>query len=490
MRSCFTLLLVSLLLPHIGIENSYFEGNVGSYSTRIIIEPPGVVPGLASIKIFSIDREVESVSVRAVHNNAITRDTLNTFNVKPDVVPKSDQVDNMFQTDLWLMDYGAYGVEVFFDGSKGKSNVIVPVNSISSKMIEMSQFMSTTLWFLLILLFVGGVNIIGTAYYESTLEINQNPNKVKLKKTYIVYALSSVILFFMVYGGYNWWVGIEKQFMERFYKPFDTSLNVKNNILNISIDSPPKDASWLDKQGTIREHGKLILEHNKLAHIYIFDEEKKSFMAHLHPINLIDDYEFETCLPSMAEGNYVMYADLAHQNGFSHSITESFELKNSIENPEFNKSLCDPDNSYSNFNQTSVDINWTNQKENYNLSDNIGFDLEISNDGKLLELDSYVGMGGHGVIVGLDSELYMHMHPLGSISMSAQKKFMKSDTDDFICDFGLIQDEYGNFKELDGMGRIVFPSINLKPGNYRFFIQVKVKETQKIVSKQFDFSIS
>ena len=65
-----------------------------------------------------------------------------------------------------------------------------------------------------------------------------------------------------------------------------------------------------------------------------------------------------------------------------------------------------------------------------------------------------------------------------------------SDTDDFICDFGLIQDEYGNFKELDGMGRIVFPSINLKPGNYRFFIQVRVKETQKIVSKQFDFSIS
>ena len=159
-------------------------------------------------------------------------------------------------------------------------------------------------------------------------------------------------------------------------------------------------------------------------------------------------------------------------------------------NTEFNKSLCDPDNSYSNFNQTSVDINWTNNKENYNLNDNISFDLEISKDGKLIELDSYVGMGGHGVIVGLDSELYMHMHPLGSISMSAQKKFMKSDTDDFICDFGLIQDEYGNFKELDGMGRIVFPSINLKLGNYRFFIQVKVKETQKIVSKQFDFSIS
>ena len=26
---------------------------------------------------------------------------------------------------------------------------------------------------------------------------------------------------------------------------------------------------------------------------------------------------------------------------------------------------------------------------------------------------------------------------------------MKSDSENFICDFGLIEDEYGNFKELD-----------------------------------------
>ena len=245
-----------------------------------------------------------------------------------------------------------------------------------------------------------------------------------------------------------------------------------------------------EKQFTIREYGKLITEHNKLAHIYIFDKNKNQFMAHLHPINLINDYEFETCLPTMDAGEYVLYADLAHESGYSHSITQTFTLDESIQNLNFNQGLCDPDNSYSNFSQTSVDIDWTNQKESYSIDDNISFDLEISRDGKLLELDSYVGMGGHGVIVGLDSELYMHMHPLGSISMSAQKKFMKSDTENFICDFGLIEDEYGNFKELDGMGRIVFPSINLKKGQYRFFIQVKVKESQKVLSKQFNFAIN
>ena len=32
--------------------------------------------------------------------------------------------------------------------------------------------------------------------------------------------------------------------------------------------------------------------------------------------------------------------------------------------------------------------------------------------------------------------------------------------------------------------------LNLKEGNYRFFVQLKIKESQKIVSKQFDFSIN
>jgi hypothetical protein len=83
----------------------------------------------------------------------------------------------------------------------------------------------------------------------------------------------------------------------------------------------------------------------------------------------------------------------------------------------------------------------------------------------------------------------MHLHPLGSISMSAQKKFMGDGSDSFICDFGVIEDQYGNYKVLDGMGEVSFPSLNLKPGSYYFYIQVKIKSTQKILTKQFNFNV-
>ena len=63
--------------------------------------------------------------------------------------------------------------------------------------------------------------------------------------------------------------------MERFYKPFDTSLNVKNNILNISIDSPPKDASWLDKQHSeVHEDIRFIKENLFNPHEGLWAETK------------------------------------------------------------------------------------------------------------------------------------------------------------------------------------------------------------------------
>ena len=69
-------------------------------------------------------------------------------------------------------------------------------------------------------------------------------------------------------------------------------------------------------------------------------------------------------------------------------------------------------------------------KENY-IVDVISFDLEISKDGQFLNcmLD-----GNMEIIVSLDSELYVHMQLNFN---ECSKKFMKSDTENFICDFWL-----------------------------------------------------
>src|SRR5262245_7984169 len=41
----------SICLAHIGSPNVFFEGNAGPYPVRVVIRPPGVVPGLAEISV-------------------------------------------------------------------------------------------------------------------------------------------------------------------------------------------------------------------------------------------------------------------------------------------------------------------------------------------------------------------------------------------------------------------------------------------------------
>lgn len=483
-------LLLSFIFPHIGIENAYFEGNIGPYASRIIIEPPGIVPGLATIRVFSIDNKIKKVMVRPNHYDASIKDTLSTFLLNPEEANKSDAIDNLFYSELWLMAYGAYGIEIFLDGDEGEAKITIPVNSLSFKLIEMSFFMKIILFSLLLLLYFGAINIVSIAYSHSTLDADQKLTMHKKNKIIFIRIFATVIITFFIYLGYNWWLSIEKQFIDRLYKPYATVSKVSGNTLNLKIESPSIESSWIDIQGTIREHGKIITEHKKWSHIYIFDKEKSKYMAHLHPM-LVDDYEFESCLPPMDAGEYLLYADVIHEDGYSHSISSNFHINSSIDNKNYNSGLCDKDNSYAKLEETNNNftIKWSNKKDTYNTNDDINFQFKILNGSELVELDTYVSMGSHAVILNAEEEFYMHLHPLGSISMSAQKKFMGDESDSFICDFGVIEDEYGNYKVLDGMGQISFPSLNLKPGSYLFYIQVKIKETQDILTKKFNFIV-
>ena len=144
--------------------------------------------------------------------------------------------------------------------------------------------MKSLLIALLLLLYFGAINIVSIAYSHSTLTPNQKISDNRKKKIVFVRILAAVILTFFIYGGYNWWLSIEKQFENRLYKPFSTTAKVMGNTLNLKIESPPSKSSWMAIQGTIREHGKIIPEHEKWAHIYIFDKNKTKYIAHIHPM--------------------------------------------------------------------------------------------------------------------------------------------------------------------------------------------------------------
>ncbi|HJO05486.1 MAG TPA: hypothetical protein QGG47_16080 [Acidobacteriota bacterium] len=67
-RTVMLALLAILLGPpsvdaHVGSPNIFFEGMAGPYPVRVIIRPPGVVPGLAEIAI-RLQAPADTIGVR------------------------------------------------------------------------------------------------------------------------------------------------------------------------------------------------------------------------------------------------------------------------------------------------------------------------------------------------------------------------------------------------------------------------------------------
>jgi hypothetical protein len=56
-----------------------------------------------------------------------------------------------------------------------------------------------------------------------------------------------------------------------------------------------------------------------------------------------------------------------------------------------------------------------------------GEEISIVNapDGKPAELDAYLGMGGHAAVIRNDGNVYIHMHPAGTVNMAAQNVLKK-----------------------------------------------------------------
>ena len=112
---------------HIGSLNVVYEGLAGTVPVRVIIRPPGVVPGLANIDVRVLTNSVRKITVLPVHWRAGLEGA-----PPPDVCQPVEGDPNLYHAQLWLMSSGAYSVHVQVESASGSGKVIVPVNSLAT----------------------------------------------------------------------------------------------------------------------------------------------------------------------------------------------------------------------------------------------------------------------------------------------------------------------------------------------------------------------
>jgi hypothetical protein len=463
---------------HIGSLNVLYETQ-SPIPIRVIIRPPGVVPGLADIDIRVLTNGVKRVTVLPVHWRA----GLEGAPPADLAVPVVGE-PNLFHAELWLMARGAYSVHVNVDTEHGSAKVIVPVNSLATTRLPMTAGLGGILTILGILLFTLAISIVGAGVRESVLSPGVSPGRRQLVAGRSALGSAALLLTLSLVGGRAWWNAKDLDYRSnRMHKPVECAVDVQVNdgqsVARLTVLTNDARASW---PGLVPDHGKLM-------HLFLVREPALDVLAHVHPIRK-SRREFESALPPLPSGDYRVYADVTHETGFSQTLTAFARVPDLSSQTTKTQSKVESDSDDSWFMGTpSTNI----IQKHFALSEgrlmkwvgdgsiltgretSLRFAVHEA-DGSLSRLEPYMSMLGHAVVRRDDGAVFTHLHPAGSVSIAAQQVFQiraegnppKRITPEMMEK--LCQPPGANLPQQP----LAFPYEFPRSGHYRIWVQVKI----------------
>lgn len=493
------LLLVLTAVPlaaHVGTIDVFFEDTAGPYPIRVIVRPPGVVPGEAEITIRVLDGTAERVTVQPLAWDADPGSGAPPADV---AVPVPGEA-GLFSSSLWLMTSGSYSVRVEVSGPEGSGVVNVPVQSVAQEQLGMPAGLGALLVSLGLFLFVGLLTIIHAAVRESGLGPDETPEPKRVRRAWIATGLTAAALTLVLIGAKSWWDAEEQAYQRGIFEPLQTEATVRvedgQRVLQIAITDP----EWLGDDWT-----PLIPDHGKLIHLFAVREEGLDGFAHLHPVS-VDSSTFEVVLPPLPEGRYRLYADVTHENGFAQTLTNTVAVP-ALPAVEVGEGARQPD----------ADDSWTTgaafaapsatREQTVTLADGstmrwapgpLVADAESSlvfefagPDGRPARLEPYMGMRSHAAVTRDDGSVFVHLHPNGSISMAARRLYdQRADSTagmDHSAMSGADMTEMGH-GTMEAASTLSFPFAFPQPGPYRIWVQVKYRG--KVLTGVFDARVA
>jgi hypothetical protein len=506
---------------HVGSPNVYFEGQVGPYDIRVVIRPPGVVPGLAEINVRVLHGTAKYITVLPIFWDAGREGA-----PPPDVAERVRGETNLFHAALWLMTPGAYSVDVTVEGLQGSGTVIVPVNAVATTRNEMRPWFSAMLMALGALLFLGAVRLTGIAFGESLLEPGVELTKKLRWRTWLATCAGAIMFSLLLLFGKTWWEWEDLKYRSnRLYKPMPVSASISISesqpVMRLTID-----------ESKARDWTPLIPDHGKLMHLFLVRDGTLDAFAHLHPAQQ-QPRIFDVAIPPFPAGNYTIYADVTHENGLSQTLTSSVQIPTLPE--AFMRSGrplgggSDPFCSSTGFNSrtnrfiaSDVDDSWhigpvrTHTarsaqnlvtvsrladgytmiwERNGTLTENrdtvLHFRL-VSPRGESVALQPFMGMFGHAAIRRNDGAVFTHLHPIGTFSMASQELFVERGNKALPPPNSSVQVEAINHHSRHAGSTNVITAISFpygfpKPGPYRIWVQLKAQS--KVFTGVFDANV-
>lgn len=473
---------------HVGSPNVFYDGDAGPYPVRVIVRPPVVVPGLAEITVRLRRGRADGITVQPIHWKAGPKGA-----PPPDVAAPVPGAPGVWSAQLWLMESSSYSVRVHVKGPAGEGTALVPVTAMPAKVLRMKKGMGVVLAALGLFLFAGAVTLVGAAMRESVLAPGEEPEPRRRTWARVVSALAVVFFAVVLIGGKSWWDSVDGRAQRRIYRPFkvrtSASLAAGRPVLEMRIDDT-RSRDWTP----------LIPDHGKLMHLFLLREPGLDAFAHVHPVPEGKD-TFRAALPPLPAGSYRVYADVVHESGFPQTLVDRVTVPAASGPTGSGAGLAsDPDDSW----RTSGSLPraaaagpkiavledgstmlWHQEPLLADREATLSFEVRTA-DGRPAPLEPYMGMMSHAVISREDGQVFVHLHPMGSINMAAQQEFAKKE-----MSAGAVPAMAGmdhNAHMGHGTASVVsFPYAFPQPGRYRIWVQVK--SAGRVLTGVFDAEV-
>jgi hypothetical protein len=251
------------------------------------------------------------------------------------------------------------------------------------------------------------------------------------------------------------------------------------------------DSSWIMRGDStwVAHHGNnawspLVTDHGKIMHLFLVREPNLDAFAHLHPATL-DSAHFTADLPALPAGRYRVFADITHESGFAQTLVTSVELPSSA--PQSPKALAVDDAFYLGATSATdtatlpdgATITWERGSTPIveNLPAPLAFAVRLP-DGSPASLEPYLGMAAHAVVARDDGSVFIHLHPMGTISAASQETFAIREPGDTIrgrigTRIAAADSAMLTMAHAIPSNRFSFPYAFPKAGRYRIWVQVK-----------------
>jgi hypothetical protein len=421
------LVLVCPAWAHVGTANVFVQGNAGPYAVYVTVTPPPVIPGEAMVSVITDGADVRSVSVQA---NVLSGDLARTMpqGVMLDAGPAGS---HEFHGTAWIMTQGSWQIKLTVVGDAGSGTIAVPLPASPVRLMHMSKPFGGLLLVFGGLLIFGLASLAAAAAREAKAEPGAEPDASHTRLGYraAVIAVCGVVV--VLYFGNRLWKQEIARYSGNIYQPLQMKTKVSaDDVLHLELRQPD-DVKQIFSARTMSD---LVLDHNHLMHLYVIRWPAMDVVYHLHPTQMSPG-EFDLALPTMPEGEYRLFADVVHADGFPETAVADVHLAvphgralagddASGVLPTLTGSPSDsdvdvlPDGYRYRFEVVSAGgKNATGLRANIPVL--LRFTLLDTHGAAPKDMTNYMGMPGHAAIVKADGTVFAHIHPEGSVAMAA-----------------------------------------------------------------------